>query len=190
MIMDTNVKELIDNLKGKDEKVRGQAWQNACMVGAPAVTPLADVMADDDFHVARAAKRAMWVIVRDAGRPGADQHCKAVRDQLRSLLGDDRPVAVRREILWMLSEVGCPKCTEPIAKLLADKDLREDARCTLQRIPGDESLAALKAGLAAAPDDFKLNIAQSLRARGVEVPGLPCQKLTPTKKTEVKPVGR
>jgi hypothetical protein len=59
----------------------------------------------------------------------------------------------------------------------------------LQRIPGDKSLAALKAGLAAAPDDFKPNIAQSLRQRGEEVPGIPCAKLVPSRKTNVKPAG-
>jgi hypothetical protein len=60
----------------------------------------------------------------------------------------------------------------------------------LQRIPGDKSLAALQAGLAAAPPDFKSAIADALRARGVAVPGVPSQKLVPAKSTNVKPVGR
>jgi hypothetical protein len=51
-------------------------------------------------------------------------------------------------------------------------------------------LAALQTALQSAPDDFKLNVAQSLRARGAEVPGLPCEKLKPTRPTQVKPVGR
>ena len=67
---------------------------------------------------------------------------------------------------------------------------QQDQTSGLQRIPGEKSLAALQAGLAVAPQDFKINIAQSLRARGVTVPGLPCQKLVPTKKTNVKPEGR
>jgi hypothetical protein len=48
----------------------------------------------------------------------------------------------------------------------------------------------LQEGLEVAPDDYKVNMAQSLRARGVDVPGLPCQKLVPTKQTKVTPVGR
>ena len=72
--------------------------------------------------------------------------------------------------------------------MLSNKELREDARMSLQRIPGRQSLAALKNGLKTAPEDFKLNIAQSLRKRGVKVPGLACVKLVPTKKTNVKPV--
>ena len=55
----------------------------------------------------------------------------------------------------------------------------------LQRIPGEKSLAALKAGLESAPADFKINIAESLRARGMEVPGLPSEKLRPVKATKV-----
>jgi hypothetical protein len=58
----------------------------------------------------------------------------------------------------------------------------------LQRLPGRKSLQALEAGLKAAPEDFKINIAQSLRARGQTVPGLPCQKMSPTRETSVKPV--
>lgn len=184
------VAELIANLKGKDEKVRGMAWQHADVAGVPAIKPLADVMADKDFNVARAAKRATWKIVRDAGRPEAAELRKAVVGELLGLLGDDRPAAVRREVLWMLSEIGCCETVEPMAQLLSNKELREDARMALQRIPGEKSLAALKAGLEAAPEDFKINIAQSLRARGVDVPGIPCRKLVPTKKTKVKPVGR
>jgi len=188
--MDTNVKELIANIKGKDEKVRGMAWLHADVVGAPAVKPLAVVMADGTQEVSRAAKRGLWKIVRDVGRPGADDAKKAVVGELLGVLGNDRPAAVRREVLWMLSEIGEDESVEPVAALLSNKKLREDVRMTLQRIPGDKSLAALKAGLTAVPDDFKINIAQSLRARGVEVPGYPCQKRVPTKKTEVKPVGR
>ena len=153
-----------------------------------AVKPLAKVMADEDVEVMRAGKRALWKIVRRAGRPRARDEKRAVAAELIGLLGDDQPTSVRREVLWMLSEIGGLKSIQPIADLLANKELREDARMVLQRIPGRKSLAALKAGLKAAPKDFKLNIAQSLRQRGVKVRGLACVKLVPTKKTNVKPV--
>jgi hypothetical protein len=102
-------------------------------------------------------------------------------------LAKDGPSA-RRELLWMLSEIGGDESVEPIAALLADTELRDDARMALQRIPGDKSLAALEGGLAAAPNDFKINIAQSLRSRGVTVPGHSCQKMVPTKQTSVKAI--
>ena len=182
------VDELIANIKDKSDKVRADGLLNAGGVGAPAVKPLAKVMDDDDFEVMRAGKRALWKIVRHAGRSRARDERRAVAAELTGLLGDDQPTSVRREVLWMLSEIGQRRSVEAIASLLSNKELREDARMVLQRIPGRQSLAALKDGLKSAPKDFKLNIAQSLRQRGVEVPGLACVKLVPTKKTNVKPV--
>jgi len=182
------VNKLIARIKDKSDKVRAEAWLSAGEVGAPAVRPLAAVMTDKELEVARAAKRGLWKIVRYVGRPGAGDEKKAVTAELIALLSGNQPTPVRREVLWMLSEIGRNKSVEPIAALLSPEELREDARMVLQRIPGRKSIAALKAGLKAAPRDFKLNIAQSLRQRGVRVRRLRCVKLVPTKKTNVKPV--
>lgn len=133
------------------------------------------------LEVARAAKRGLWKIVRHVGRPGAAAEKNAVVAELLGLLDDTYSTAVRREVLWMLSELAGDEAVAPVARYLTDQQLREDARMVLERIPGEQSLAALKTGLEAAPNDFKIHIAQSLRARGVRVPGLPCQKLVPSK---------
>ena len=183
-----DVDELIAKIKDKNDEVRTKAWLGAGKVGAPAVEPLAKVMTHNELEVARAARRGLWKIVRHAGRPRARDEKKAVTAELIALLGDDQPTAVRREVLWMLSEIGDTKSIEPIAALLSNKELREDVRMVLQRIPNRRAIGALKAGLKAAPKDFKLNIAQSLRQRGVKVRGLECVKLVPTKKTNVKPL--
>jgi HEAT repeat protein len=182
------VGKLMAGIRDDDANVRTEAWQSAGKVGAPAVKPLARVMTDKDLEVARAAKRGLWKIVRHVGRPKSGNKKRAVIGRLVELLGDDQPIPVRREVLWMLSEIGDRNSIEPIAALLSNKDLREDARMALQRIPGRGSLAALWAALKAAPDDFKQNIAQSLRQRGAKVRGLECIKLIPTKKTNVKPL--
>lgn len=182
------VADLIGKIKDSSAEVRTKAWQEAGEAGAAAVNALAEVMTDKDMEVARAAKRALWQIVHYTGRPGADQEKQAVAGKLAGLLGDDRPVAVRREVLWMLSEVGRKKAVEPIAGLLANKELREDARMVLERIPDKSSVAALRAGFKAAPDDFKPSLAQSLRNRGGKVRGYECVKLVPTKQTSIKPL--
>ncbi|MBC8473029.1 MAG: HEAT repeat domain-containing protein [Planctomycetes bacterium] len=182
------VYNLMSGIRDDDAGVRTKAWQSAGQVGAAAIEPLAEVMVDKELEVARAAKRGLWKIVRHAGRPGAADEKKAVVGKLIELLGDEKPVPVRREVLWMLSEIGNRNSIKPIAALLSHRELCEDARMALQRIPNKAALAALKAALEAAPDEFKLNIAQSLRQRGVEVPGLDCKKLIPTKKTNVKPL--
>ncbi|MGA2064346.1 MAG: hypothetical protein ABSG86_05235 [Thermoguttaceae bacterium] len=190
--MALTVEELLAKIKDKDDKVRSAAWLAAGEAGAPAVKPLAAVACDagTELEVGRAAKRATWKIVRSAGRPGADAEKNAVVVELLGLLAEGRPAPLMREVLWMLSEIGGDESVLPAAKLLASRELREDARCCLQRIPGDKSLAALRAGLAAAPPDFKSAMADALRARGVDVPGVPSRKLVPAKATSVKPVGR
>ncbi|MHC4434034.1 MAG: HEAT repeat domain-containing protein [Planctomycetota bacterium] len=175
------VKRLINRIKSGDAETRTDAWQSAGDVGAPAVQPLALVMTDEDLEVARAAKRAMWKIVRHVGRPGARNAKTAVVGKLCGLLGADQPVSVRREVLWMLSEIGGMRAIRPIAELLSDEHLREDARMALERIPIQRAVQALKAGVEIAPEDFKPNLAQSLRKRGVKVEGYPCVKLVPTK---------
>lgn len=182
--------ELIMKIQDKDDKVRAAAVLQAGKAGASAVRPLAGIMASGEMEVARSARNALWQIVRSAGRPGAMAEAKAVVAELLPLCQEGQPLAVRREVLWMLSEIAGDGAVEAISPLLANADLREDARMVLQRLPGERSLAALQAALKTAPDDFKANIAVSLRQRGVEVPGLPSAKLVPTKPTTVKPVGR
>jgi len=186
-----DVNELIAKIKDKDDKVRCAAWVGAGDFGAGAVKPLADVMEDPDAEVRRAAKNALYTIVRRAGRPGADAERKAVEAELCGLLGPERPSAVRRELLWMLSEIGGDDAVlamRRIPGLRETRDLWEDVRCTIQRIGGDAAVAALKKALETAPEDYRPALASSLRALGTEVPGVPDHKLVPTKPTSVKPI--
>ena len=179
------VTDLIAKIKSTDDKVRGPAWQAAGPLGAPAVKPLVALMADSDYEIARSAKRALWKVVRHAGRPAQSAKAKAVVAELLLLLGSSA-VPVQREILWMLSELSGDEAVPPIAALLGNVDVREDARCALQRIPGPKSLEALKAALGTVPEEFKYALADSLRARGETVSGYPTKKLTPTKQTSVQ----
>ncbi len=183
---------LLKAITSDDPHRRTEAWQSAGAIGAPALEPLAALATDENLEIRRAAVRAMWKITRTAGAPDAEEEIKsAVNQGLLALLKDSRSVAVSRETLWMLSELACGDCAaEPVAALLKDEDLREDARCCLERIPGEESLSALKKALTSAPREFQLAVAQSLRARGVAVSETkyPCQKLVPTRETSVKPV--
>lgn len=152
-----------------------------------AVKKLAGMIGSKDSETVRAGNRELWQMVRRVGRPGNDQQKKDFVDEVLKLIGKDQPTAVRREAVWMLSELAGDEVVDPVAALLADSNLGEDVRMVLQRLPGAKSLEALKAGLAAAPENFKVNIAESLRTRGVTVPGLPDQKLTPCRPTKVMP---
>jgi HEAT repeat protein len=103
-----------------------------------------------------------------------------VEQELLAVLAGGTP-SMRREIIWMLSEIGDDAAITPLAALLADPQLREDARCALTRLPGRRATSALKAALAEAPEDFRFALADSLRARGEKVSGHPSRKLVPTR---------
>lgn len=149
-----SVDDLIARIKNKDDKVRGPAWQTAEKYGAPAVKPLAAVMTEPEPEVARAAQRGLWKIVRYAGRPNAGAEAKAVVAELMPLLVQGANV-VRREVVWMLSELAGDEAIPPMSALLSHPELREDARCALTRMPGAQVTAVLKKALASAPEEFK-----------------------------------
>ena len=152
------------------------------------VTRLASAMSSDDRDLALRSKRLLWWAVRYAGRPGGETERSAIVAELVAALATNASEMARREILWMLSEIGGDESVDPIAAMLSDERVRDDARMALERIPGNRSLAALETGLAHAPEDFRTNMAQSLRKRGVSVPGYPCQKLIPCKPTRVRTI--
>ncbi len=183
---DDAVGQLLAKIKDKSDKVRYEGISSAGPVGAAAVKPLVQTMTEGEMEVARAARRALWNIVRYAGRPKARKESAAVVQELLAALEGNAPVNVKRELMWMISELAGDEAVEPIAALIKDKDLREDARMVLQRLPGKKSLAALRTALETAPEEFRPNIAVSLRARGQKVAGYPSARLEPTLQTKVQ----
>ena len=186
---DAGIQGLIERIRSPDETVSGAAWQSAGPYGAVAVEPLAALMADEDFELARNARRALYRVVRHVGHPAAARERKAVERQLILLLGSS-PSQVRREVVWMLSEIGRARAIGPMAALLADNELREDARCALTRHPAPGAVTALKSAFANASGGFKYALAESLRQRGEKVEGYPSRKLVPTAPTNVAPLQR
>jgi hypothetical protein len=177
------VDALIAMIKDRREKVRADAWARAGKTGGAAVKPLAAVMTsgDADREVALAARRALWRIVHCAGRPDGAKDRAAVIAELHALLADAWPEALRREVLWMLSAIGGAESVPAVSACLKSSELLEDARSALERIPGAESLTALKEALATVPEKYRPHIAQSLRRRGVTLGEelYPDQRLVP-----------
>lgn len=186
MYYDDDIEGLIARIKSPDEAISGAAWQSAGPYGAEAVEPLAALMADGDFELSRKAGRALYLVVRHAGHPAALKERRAVERELIRLLHSG-PSGVRRDVVWMLSEIGSAQAIGPMATMLKDKDVREDARCTLTRHPAPGAVTALKSAFATAPEDFKYTLAESLRQRGQKVEGYPSRKLVPTAQTTVAP---
>ena len=185
MLTEQTIEQLIAAIQSDNPEERTSAWLAAGELGAKPLKPLAEVVNRGPLEVSRAAKRAMWKIVRTVGAPDASGKEDACAE-LVDLLADTQPVELRREVLWMLSEIGGDKQVSVIADLLDDAELCEDTRMVLERLPGEASLDALKRGFAQAPEEFKANLAQSLRKRGLVVEGYPCQKLVPTRTTKIK----
>jgi HEAT repeat protein len=181
------VEELLAAIRSDQPETRTAAWTQAGAVGPTALSPLADLLPHGNLEVARSAKNAMWKITRTVGAPGAAEKPAALAI-LTSLLSDAQPEVVRREVLWMLSEIGDADCVPAIIRWLFDAALCDDGRMALERIPGPESLAALQAAFETAPETMKYPLAQSLRNRGATVAGYECQKLVPQRETTVRPL--
>ncbi len=185
-----NLDTLLKSIQSSDDDERAGARDRAGVVGASAIAPLAKLAVEaENIEVARAANRAIQNIVYHAGRPGAADEAKAVTAELIALLGTKHG-QFRRDVLWMLWQIGGEEAADPVGRLLDDADAGDDARMCLERLPGARATEILRARLAAAPEAQRFALAHSLRVRGAEVSGYPSQKLTPTKKTSVKPVGR
>jgi HEAT repeat protein len=129
------------------------------------------------MELGRAAKRALWEIVRHAKQSGSPALRHEVVQELLGLLDERQSVRIRREAIWTLAEIAGDDAVEPIATLLQHPELREEARQALERTPGMKSIAALQVALASVPEDFQIRILQSLRARGIEMPGAPGSEL-------------
>lgn len=181
--------ELLDGIRSDDEVERTEAWNASPSVGAAAIAPLAELSAHSNLELARAAMRGLWAITRDAGHPDAEQERAEVVPALIALTDAAHGEQLRRESVWMLSEVGDDTAVPVLSDLLSDAALRDDARMALERIPGDASLHALRTALEAAGGDFQPNLAHSLRVRGETVPDIPDLRLVPQRPTAVTKAG-
>ena len=181
--------EILNGLRGKDDQQRAQALDASRKLGAAGIVPIAPLLEDEETEVRRAGKRALESLVHDAGQGGKlGAEATAVEAQLIRALQQAKGEQARRELIWFLSEVGGQPSVDVLTPLLAEKAVREDARCSLERIPLPTAVAALKTAFARAPEEFKFALAESLRKRGEKVEGYPSQRLVPTKSTAVKPV--
>jgi hypothetical protein len=134
-------------------------------------------------EVAYTAYRQVELMVVKANAPGKEAERAQVAAELAGQLWaltdakkDDQgkdvprrpihPVATRIKILRLLQGVAGDKEVPAIAKALDDLELREDARCTLDRISSHEADQALVNALeTAVGSEFRVGIVASLAAR-------------------------
>ncbi len=162
-----DLQETLKQLKSDDMNERYRAWDAAGPLGAKAVAPLAELMKQDVTTIGKAGKMALQNVVNYAGRSGAEAEAKAVTVELMKVASSAYPRPIRGDALYWVGLIGGPDAIPGLVKLLNDRIIREDARTALERIPGEQSLAALKAAAASGATDFRKNIEQSIRNRGL-----------------------
>lgn len=90
---------------------------------------------------------------------------KALAAKLVALLGSGATIEAKQAACWQLSIVGSASEVPALAKLITDKDLGYPTRLALERIPGDEPLAALRAALATTTGEVRVSVINSLAVR-------------------------
>ena len=93
---------------------------------------------------------------------------KAMAEKLAGFLGDDCSLACRQFACMQLRLVGGAAQVPALKALLSRPDECENARITLEVIPGDESLAALREALASSSGTAQVGFINSLAKRGDE----------------------
>jgi HEAT repeat protein len=162
---DPTVGTLLANIKHGDASARAAAIRQATLVGTSAILPLAQVFGDDNRGAGKAAGEALKRIVHHAARPGAEREAKAAAESLIKLIDRVQPRKVRVTAIYLLGYIGKGDAVPPLAALLAEEDIREEARMALERIPDRAAEGALRRALRSVSADFRPNIEQSLRHR-------------------------
>lgn len=158
----------LEDIASEDHDLRLAARQGAGPMGAPAVAPLAKLLVDPRQDVAVAARSALEKIVHHAGRPGGEKERPMMGAELEKLLAAEQPAAVRREAVHLLGFIAGGGSVPAIARLLDDADphVKENARLSLERIPGEAAVAALAEAVKRAGDERKPDLLYSLSKKG------------------------
>src|SRR3954453_21369120 len=137
--MPTNPQYLA-KIRSDNRDTRFDAWRAAGGESPDNLPELAKLAASSNPSVAKAAREAMTTMTHSVGKLDTDDTRKAVARELTAI-GTSRNYAldVRAHALRLLSLVGGADAVTPVAKLLADPDIREEAIFCLERIPGKES---------------------------------------------------
>ncbi len=186
------VAELIRALQGDSHEERTRAWVACGPLGATAIPHLVALWSDPQvgLEVQRGARHAVFQIVRFASRPESGDARIRVVMELNRLVEANGPAQIRRELLWLLSEIAGDESLPVLRRLLTQEEVREEACMTLERIPGRRSLKLLQGALRQSPADFKPVLAAALARRGHKASGVDRARLTPRAPTKVQPLPR
>jgi hypothetical protein len=158
---------LLEAIRGADADARWSAAENAADAGAEAIPELAQVMGGNDPEKAKAARVAMERIALASTAPGKEELRRSVSGALADVARGDGALAARRQAVRLLGFAGGAEACDTLAALIGQKDLREDARMALQRIPGNAADRALEQAARKAPAGYESALRRSLRDRKI-----------------------
>ena len=163
-----DINEYLAHIQSADAAVRYAAWKSAWQQKSDAVVPLSKLAASPDKGVAKAASAALPILAHHSARPGAYEEAEAVANELIKVAESaDYTMPVRANALLLIGCIAPAQLVPRVAKLMANDELREEVRMAVERIPGNPSVHALKAGLKSTPESFHKNIEQSLHNRSL-----------------------
>ncbi len=163
-----NLNEYLIRIQSPDAGIRYSAWKSAWSQKSDAVAPLAKLASSPDKGIAKAANAALPILAHHSARPGAYEEAESMASELLKIAeSSDYPMLIRAQSLNLIGCISPAQLVPRIAKLLATDELREEARMAIERIPGNPSTHALKAGLRSTPESFHKNLQQSLHNRSL-----------------------
>jgi len=165
---EAEVTDFLARIQSDQGATRVDAIIKAGPMGAAAVVPLGQVAGGDNREASIAAQRALRNIAAYAGRPEAEAgQRKAVAEALTRILDQQYSKVTRCLALDLLSITGNDAVVPKIDALLhdSDGDVADEARRSLEGIPGSASLKALIDGAGKAQGRLRLAIFTSLGQR-------------------------
>jgi len=165
------------DLASEDGATRRAAFERATEFGPEVIPPLCKLFAGENPAAARAARLSLEAIVSAQSAPDAEDREETTQALLdfvgkRKASGDCLRYGLR-----LVSLIGGDDAVEPVAALLGDAELGEQARQTLCRIHGKAATEALVAALGGADATMKAATAEALGVRGDSAAVRPLVKL-------------
>lgn len=158
--------KFLADIASSSADVRFAAWRSASEQGAEIIPELAKRAGGTDPGRNKAALEAMATLTHSVGKDIAGAKRGEVAQALVSVASSGTyALPVRAQALRLISLVGDDPAVLPVAKLLGNPELREEAVYCLERIPGAAAAKALLAAYPQAPRDFKPRVLAALGHR-------------------------
>jgi HEAT repeat protein len=184
-----DLSEFLGRIQSDQGATRAEAVSQAGPAGADAVVPLGELASANKGNASLAAQWALKNIAAYAGRPGGTpEEKKAVAEAFTRLLEAKYTKVTRTLALELLSITAGDAAVPKIAALLGDTDadVQDEARRSLQGIPGAASLQALVAALPKAEGRLKIGLINALGQRADPAAADALMSATATDDLEVK----